>query len=64
MTHWAVVLYTKGKPPLFRVFPNSVKAYIYASWFIPGEYSILPVTKVEEDAKRNVHDRARRRAKA
>ena len=46
MTHWVVVLYTKGKPPLFRVFPNSVKAYIYASWFIPGEYSILPVTKV------------------
>ena len=52
MTHWAVVLYTKGKPPLFRVFPNSVKAYIYASWFIPGEYSILPVTKVEEDEQR------------
>lgn len=49
MTHWAVVLYTKGKPPLFRVFPNSVKAYIYASWFIPGEYSILPVTKVSDD---------------
>ena len=49
MTHWAVVLYEKGKPPLFRVFPNSVKAYIYASWFIPGEHSILPVTKVADE---------------
>lgn len=46
MNGWAVVLYEKGKAPLFTVFPSLYWANKFRRRNEKYQASILPVTKV------------------
>ena len=51
MNEWAVVLYEKGKAPVFTVFPSLYKANKFRRQNAKHKASILTVTKVSDERK-------------